>query len=552
MKNFIKITSVIISVFSIYILFFSVQTFAGEMSLHAVYVGRGDAIIISSNNHYMLVDSGTGEGSSLLMKYLDRLNIPDKKIDYVVSTHPDGDHVGGFPAVLEQYQIGQVFYSPCTKANNDYYHFINTVKEHDIPFRNPVDGDTWKLGDATVSVVYDGSQGSTYNECSIVLKVTCDGKSMLLMGDLPSTMERELMEKGYQFRADILKVGHHGAAASSCADFLDAVKPQYAVISCSKDKNTNLPKPSVLMRLARRFVKTYRTTDGDVLIRVNNGKISTSNRENNGYQSIKNGTITLSNNVFYATGKEIRPTVTLFVNGIKIPSSHYTVKYSSNKATGFGTVKLTATEVKYVSTCKTTFMILPAKEKISGKLKGYKKINLSWSSQSKATGYTLQYSTEKDFSKNVVTKNFNHPSKTSVILKNLKTSRKYYIRIRAYKSNIGNGKWSKKICVETQQTPMPEKTEIIKLHAKGKNKIYISWQKISSKYKAGYQIQYSTSKKFTNGKKITTITYKKTKKTYRTIRGLKKNKVYYVRIRGYNKFGTAKWSPIKKVRTKKR
>ena len=67
-----------------------------------------------------------------------------------------------------------------------------------------MEGESWKLGDATVTVVYDGSQGTTYNECSIVLKVECDGKSILLTGDLPSVIETSLMEQGYNFKADIL------------------------------------------------------------------------------------------------------------------------------------------------------------------------------------------------------------------------------------------------------------------------------------------------------------------------------------------------------------
>lgn len=154
------------------------------------------------------------------------------------------------------------------------------------------------------------------------------------MGDLPSTMERQLMDAGYNFKADVIKIGHHGAAASSCAKFLDAVSPQYAVISSSKSEIATLPKASTLMRLARRFIKTYRTTDGDVLIRCKDGNITTNNKENNGYISIKKGTITLSNNVFYDNGKERKPKVTLTVNGAVVPSSHYKVKYYSNKHTG--------------------------------------------------------------------------------------------------------------------------------------------------------------------------------------------------------------------------
>ena len=278
MKNKINLGTKFIAFLALFmfsILAINVSAKAGQMKMHAIYVDRGDAIVIESNGHFMLVDSGISQTSEKVLAYLKSLNIPDKKIDYVISTHPDGDHVGGFPAVFKEYEIGQVIYSPCTKPSKDYLSFIKTVKEKDCPFRIPVEGEKFKLGDATVEVVYDGSQGSTYNEASIVMRVTCDNKSILLTGDLPSTMENELLKQGYNFKADVLKIGHHGAAASSCANFLDAVAPQYAVVSCGTPDICEFPKESVLQRLARRFIKLYRTADANVVINFNNGVIST-------------------------------------------------------------------------------------------------------------------------------------------------------------------------------------------------------------------------------------------------------------------------------------
>lgn len=531
---------------------FSFQTVvsAGELNFHSVYVGRGDAIIIESAGQYMLVDSGTSAGAPLLKKYLEELNIPDNKIDYLVSTHPDGDHVGGFPDVFKDYDIGQVIYSPCTKSNTYYYDFIASVKEEGCPFKTPAENESWQLGDASVTVIYNGSQGSTYNECSIVLKVTCDGKTILLTGDLPSTMERPLMEDGYDFKADILKIGHHGAAASSCAKFLDAVKPEYAVISCDRSKATTLPKPSVLMRLARRFVKTYRTSDKDILINIKDGVISTANVENNGYTSIKKGTIVLSNNVFYATGKEIKPSVTLYVNGEIVPASNYKVSYSSNKNTGVAKVKLTASEVKYVSVCKTTFLILPAKEKLKVSLSGYNKAVLSWSPQSHATGFEIKYSTDKTFKKRVKYITCNSPKKLSKTIPGLKYNTKYYFSVRAYKSNIGNGKWSSKVSLKTKTPPLPKKGKITSAALLEKVNIKLVWKKQTSAHKAGYLIQYSTDKTFKNTSEIKSIKYKSTKKAYRTLRSLKRKKIYYIRIRGYNKYGNGKWSKVKEIKTK--
>lgn len=528
----------------------SISAYAGELNMHAINIGRGDSILIESNNHYMLIDSGTSSASQTILDYLDKFNIPDNKIDYIVSTHPDGDHVGSFSSIFEKYDIGQVFYSPCPKASNSYIDFIATLKKEGCPFRTPIENETWQLGDATVQVVYDGSQGSTYNECSIVLKVTCDGKSILLTGDLPSTIERQLIQQGYNFKADILKIGHHGAAASSCASFLDAVDADYAVICCNSAETAILPKASVLKRLARRFIKTYRTSDGTVVINIKDGVVSTSNKENNGYISIKRGTITLSNNVFYATGKAIKPTVSLYVDGVLVPSSQYTIKYSSNTGTGVAKVKLTGTESKYVSVCSTTFLILPKKETLSGSLKNVNKVALSWSLQSKATGYTIMYTKDKTFKTGLKYINLKNPKTVNKTISGLEYNTKYYFKIRAYKSNVGYGIWSKTLKIKTKKAPIPAKEKITKYKVNN-NKIKLSWKKQSSKYKAGYKLEYSTDKKFKNAKKTTTIKYKKTTKNYRTIKKLKSNTTYYIRVRGYNQFGSGKWSKVLKVKTEK-
>lgn len=525
---------------------FTVSVQAGEMKMHAVYVDQGDAIIIESNGHFMLVDSGISASVTNVMDYLHSLDIPEKKFDYIISTHPDGDHVGGFPTILKEYDVEHVIYSPCTKSNKSYMNFIKALSSKDCDYRLPVEKEKFTLGDATVEVIYDGSRGSTYNESSIVLRVTCDNKSILLTGDLPSTIENELLNDGYNFKADVLKIGHHGAAASSCADFLDAVSPEYAVVSCEKPGTTDLPKDSVLQRLARRFIKLYRTTDANVLFFFKDGIISTQNKENNPFISIKKGTIALSNNIFYATGQQIKPTVTLCVNGQIVPANHYKVTYSSNVNTGIAKIKLTATEEKYVSVCSTTFLILPATETLSGSVTSFNQINLTWSKQAAATGYTIMYSTDKNFLKDCNFKHINNPNTTSFTFKKLDYNKKYYYKIRAYKTNIGYGNWSKTLKIKTPKSPLPKTPKISSVKKSAKNSIYIKWKKLPVSKNNGYYLQYSTNKSFR--KNVGKIKIKSNKQTSKTINKLRTKKTYYVRIRGYNKYGKGNWSNAIKIK----
>lgn len=546
MKNNLFSTLKIFLIFSFSFFASTVFVQAGEMKMHTVYVGQGDAIIIESNNHFMLVDSGLSTSVSNVMDYLHKLDIPEKKFDYIVSTHPDGDHVGGFPTILKEYDVEHVIYSPCTKANNSYKNFIKSIALEDCDCQLPVENEKFKLGDAIVEVIYDGSRGSTYNESSIVLRISCDNKSILLTGDLPSTIENELLDEGYNLKADVLKIGHHGASASSCADFLDAVSPEYAVVSCGMPDTTDFPKDSVLQRLARRFIKLYRTTDANVLISFKDGIISTTNKENNPYISIKKGTIALSNNIYYATGAQIKPTVSLYVNGQIVPANHYKVTYFSNINTGIAKVKLTATEEKYVGVCSTTFLILPATEILSGSVSSYNKVKLSWSKQDATTGYTIMYSTDKTFQKECNYKYINSPDTTSITFKKLDYNTKYYFKIRAYKANIGYGKWSKTLKLKTKKSPLPKTTKISSAKMQNKNSIDIKWKKLSKNKNKGYYIEYSTSKNFK--KNVKKIRIKSNTQTSKTINNLRSKKTYYIRIRGYNKYGKGNWSNTLKIK----
>lgn len=426
---------------------------AGEMTIHTVNVGQGDGIVIESNGHYMIVDAGKTSSSSTFLKYLNNLNIPNKKIDYIVATHPDEDHVGGFSNVFANYDISKAYYSACPKTTKAYKRFVTAMKNEGCSCKTPKDGETWKLGDATVSVVYDGTQGSTYNECSIVLKVTCDKKSILLTADLPTTIENVLIKKKYNLKADILKVGHHGAAASTSKSFIKAVNPSYAIISSGPYSVASTPKPSVLKRLASAFVKTYQTTSGNIVFNIKNGVISTKNKEKNGYTSIKKGYLRLNKYSFYApaeVGREVTPNITLFVNNVAVPSSLYTVKFHGNTHTGRATVKVTGLENPYIDSISTTFKIKPRKPKIYSVTAKPKKIVVGWTVQTSCSGYQIQYSTNKKFKKKVKKKTVKKGKTTTTTLKHLKSKKKYFIRVRAFTSDIGYGKWSKKVKCKTK------------------------------------------------------------------------------------------------------
>ena len=116
----------LIFILQLYLPQFIVDANAGQMSMTAIYAGRGDCILMESEGHYMLVDSGVNTETENIVTYLKSLGI--SKIDYVVSTHPDGDHVGGFARIFKEFEIGETFCSPCSKDLDVFYAFMEAFK----------------------------------------------------------------------------------------------------------------------------------------------------------------------------------------------------------------------------------------------------------------------------------------------------------------------------------------------------------------------------------------------------------------------------------------
>ena len=214
MKSFILRTIKYLSVLVLFLGILGVAKISAngaELNMHVINIGHGDGILLESAGHYMLVDSGETSGKKALMAYLEK-NIVGDTIDYVVATHADKDHISGFPAVFDKYVIKQLIYGEPMKPlinsetgkESNFGKFVDAINaEEGLVRGNAFRGQKFSFGDASVEVIYDGRLGTTYNESSIVMRITCGNKSILMTGDLPTTMETKLMKLGYNFKANI-------------------------------------------------------------------------------------------------------------------------------------------------------------------------------------------------------------------------------------------------------------------------------------------------------------------------------------------------------------
>ena len=256
----------------------------GTLEVHFINTGQASAtLVVGPSNETMLVDTGDWrDGGEGVLDYLRAQNVD--RIDYLVTTHADADHIGGHAEVIDYYEtkaegVGAVYDPGIASASATYEDYLDAVERHDVPLYETRAGDTVPLDGATVEVLSPPRPylaNDEKNENSVVLDVTFGNTSFLLTGDAGETAERRLVEAyGDELNATVLQAGHHGSDTSTSAPFLDAVEPSLVVISSAYDSQYGHPHEAVLERLAARSLPTYWTaTHGDV-VTVSNGETVT-------------------------------------------------------------------------------------------------------------------------------------------------------------------------------------------------------------------------------------------------------------------------------------
>ncbi len=225
-------------------------------------VGQGDALLLRTPGHVVLVDAGGRQGdahfgsSQLLPMLLDR---GVRHIDVAVLTHVHPDHCGGLPAVLENLDVGALWISPRRFRGDCAQRVLEACSLRSIPIHLVRDGDSRSVGELSLrTYVPDRTfKHSPENNSSVVLRVRVGKWTALLTGDAERDAEDALAAR--DVRADVLKVGHHGSRTSSSPELLDAVRPRIALVSCGLHNTFGHPHPSVVEALRRRGIHTWRT-----------------------------------------------------------------------------------------------------------------------------------------------------------------------------------------------------------------------------------------------------------------------------------------------------
>lgn len=250
----------------------------GNIFVHFIDVGQGDATLIEfDDGSTMLIDAGPKSSSDDLVNYINNLGI--STIDYFLITHPDADHVGGGIKIFENFQINN-FYRPMIssvseKDTSSYpVHDTGTYDEIIQAYLNEENCNLFYNSDAvsiigdnySVNIIYPDGVYEDTNDSSAICFIKIYDFKFLFMADADTKIESKLIEiYGYELQADVLKVGHHGAETSTSEEFLEVVKPNYAVISVGENDYGH-PSEKVLELLDLENVKYFITYESGNIV----------------------------------------------------------------------------------------------------------------------------------------------------------------------------------------------------------------------------------------------------------------------------------------------
>lgn len=252
------------------------------LKVHYIDVGQADSILVQQGDSNMLIDAGNNADANTVVEYLKSQNV--SKLDFLVLTHPHEDHIGGADAVIKDFDINTVYMPKVTTTTKTFKDVVLAMKNKDYKATAPNPGDTFKLGDADCTILSPiNSEKGDLNTYSIVLKVQYGNNKFLFTGDAQASNEQDMINADYDLSADVLKVGHHGSHTSTSEDFLNAVNPQYAVISCGKGNDYGHPHKEVMERLQAKGIPVYRTDEAGSIICTSDGETITFNCEAGDY-----------------------------------------------------------------------------------------------------------------------------------------------------------------------------------------------------------------------------------------------------------------------------
>lgn len=237
-------------------------------------IGKADAIVAQNGDQTVVIDAGEEEDGAEIVTFLTRQGI--SRVDTLIITHFDKDHVGGADTLVEAMEIGQILLPDYEGNHTEYLDFMKALRQQGIEPLRLTGSMEFKLGEADVRVEppesfeipdnvleYD-------NNLSLVTTITHGNNRLLFAGDAEKQRIREWISGGTAEACDFVKMPHHGVYETALQELLETVSPEYAVI-CSSNKH---PSDTKTLELLKKYgVRTFETKNGDVTVTSDGNKL---------------------------------------------------------------------------------------------------------------------------------------------------------------------------------------------------------------------------------------------------------------------------------------
>ncbi|MFQ5542832.1 MAG: DNA internalization-related competence protein ComEC/Rec2 [Nitrospiria bacterium] len=239
-------------------------------------VGQGDAVLVEfPHGETMLIDGGDRRaGMFSVAPSLWEARI--RKIDYLVGSHPQADHIGGFPYLVRNFEIGEAWINGKDIDTQTYRTLTESLNKKHIPIKTITrESSSVEIHPCGLQFLHPTQDKNLkfkeMNDQSIVIKMTCSGEkgsvvSFLFSGDLEKAGEKILLSRSDHLKSSILKVPHHGSQSASGRPFVTSVSPEIAIISVGRQNRHHHPHASVLDLYAESGSRVYRTDQEGAIV----------------------------------------------------------------------------------------------------------------------------------------------------------------------------------------------------------------------------------------------------------------------------------------------
>lgn len=235
---------------------------SGEgISVSYIDVGTADCAFVTAEGYNLIIDAALRHNAEEITTFLDRYNID--KLDMVIASHNDSDHIGGMGKLLDEYEVEKFITFNSKEENNENSVALdklnNSIEENNISTTYTKAGDIFRLGNMVINVLSPHREYDDSNDDSLVVKITYGETDFLFTGDASKEVEEYLLTNNIDISCDVLKVSHHGSKTATTEEFLKRADPSIAVVPVGENFK-NLPNVEVINRLKDfEGLKLYRS-----------------------------------------------------------------------------------------------------------------------------------------------------------------------------------------------------------------------------------------------------------------------------------------------------